>query len=105
MDRCTTRLSTAVVLAIAPLLASGAGDAAAGKARIGTCMACHGADGKGTTPDYPNLAGQSEKYLVSAINAYKSGARSNPIMKPMASLLSDADVDNVAAYYASLPCK
>ena len=60
-----------------------AGDAAAGKAKIVTCMACHGQDGKGTTPDYPNIGGQSEKYLVIALKAYKSGARDNAIMKPM----------------------
>ena len=68
-------------------------------------MACHGQDGKGTTPDYPNLGGQSEKYLVIALKAYKSGARENAIMKPMVAALSDTDIENVAAYYASQPCK
>jgi cytochrome c553 len=83
-----------------------AGDAAAGKQKIGTCMACHGANGKATAPIYPNLAGQSEQYLVSALKAYKSGDRNNPIMKPMAATLSDTDVENVAAYYSSQdPCK
>ena len=50
------------------------------------------------------LAGE-EKYLVSALKAYKSGGRNNPIMKPMVAALSDADIENVAAYYASQPCK
>jgi cytochrome c553 len=87
-------------------LPAAAGDAAAGKAKIGVCMACHGQSGKGTTPDYPNIGGQSEKYLVSALKAYKSGARNNPIMKPMVAALSDVDLENVAAYYASQdPCK
>lgn len=83
-----------------------AGDPEAGKAKIGTCMACHGQNGKATAPIYPNIGGQNEKYLVDALKAYKSGARNNPIMKPMAAMLSDTDVENVAAYYASQdPCK
>jgi cytochrome c553 len=100
-------IKSCIAVAALTLLAGPAmaGDAAAGKAKIGTCTACHGQDGKGTTPDYPNLAGQSEKYLVTAIKAYKDGGRNNPIMKPMVMTLSDADVENVAAYYASLPCK
>ena len=67
-------------------------------------MACHGNNGKGTTPEYPNLCGQNEKYLVIALKAYKDGTRNNPIMKPMAAMLSDADVENVAAYYAAQKC-
>ena len=83
-----------------------AGDAKAGEAKIGACMACHGKDGKGTTPIYPNIGGQSEQYLVAALKAYKSGERNNAIMKPMAAMLSDTDIENVAAYYASQnPCK
>ncbi len=81
--------------------AAQAGDAAAGKEKIATCIACHGANGKATAPNYPNLSGQSEQYLSEAIKAYKSGARNNPIMKPMVASLSDADVENIAAYYAS----
>ena len=95
---------TAAGLALAAVPAT-AGDAEAGKSKIGICMACHGKDGKGTTADYPNIGGQNEKYLVSALKAYKSGGRDNPIMKPMVATLSDADVENVAAYYASQPCK
>jgi len=95
---------TAAGLALAAVPAT-AGDAAAGKSKIGICMACHGKDGKGTTADYPNIGGQNEKYLVSALKAYKSGGRDNPIMKPMVATLSDTDVENVAAYYASQPCK
>lgn len=82
-----------------------AGDPAAGKQKTATCMACHGANGKATAPIYPNLAGQNELYLVEAIKAYQSGARNNPIMKPMVMSLSRADVENVAAYYASQRCQ
>jgi len=105
MKALITCFATALALcAVSPVAV--AGDAAAGKAKIGTCTACHGNDGKATAPIYPNLCGQSEQYLVIAIKAYKSGARENPLMKPMVAMLSDADVDNVAAYYASMDaCK
>ncbi len=77
------------------------GDPAAGKQKIGTCMACHGANGKATAPIYPNLGGQNQQYLASALKAYKSGDRNNPIMKPMVAPLSNADIENIAAYYSS----
>jgi cytochrome c553 len=54
---------------------------------------------------YPNLAGQKEQYLVDAIKAYKSGARENAMMKPMVASLSDADVENLAAYFSSQTCQ
>lgn len=82
-----------------------AGDAAAGEKKTATCVACHGKDGISIAPNYPNLACQKEKYLVKAIKDYKSGARNDPMMKPMVASLSDEDIDNLAAYYASLNCK
>ena len=85
--------------------ASAGGDAAAGKAKAVTCTACHGQDGMGIAPEYPNLACQKEKYLVKSIKAYKSGARNDPLMKPMVAALSDADIENLAAYYSTLNCK
>jgi len=81
-----------------------AGDAEAGKAKAAMCVACHGQDGIGTQPIYPNLAGQKVQYLITSLKAYKSGARDNPIMKPMAAGLSDEDIENLAAYYSSLEC-
>ncbi len=101
-DMKTMVLGLAAAVALGALSSTvHAGNPAAGKQKIGTCMACHGANGKATTPIYPNLAGQNEKYLIEAIKAYKSGARNNPMMKPMVAALSDADIENVAAYYAS----
>lgn len=82
-----------------------AGDAAAGKAKAVICAACHGPDGKAAIPTYPNLKGQNEGYIKLAIKAYQSGARSGgqaDIMAGIAKSLSDADVDNVAAYFSSL---
>jgi cytochrome c553 len=82
-----------------------AGDAAAGQAKAAICAACHGADGIAVIPGYPNLKGQNEQYIVSSINAYKNKERNGglaAVMQAQASMLSDADVANLAAYYANL---
>ena len=81
-----------------------AGDASAGKAKSATCAGCHGATGSSNNPMYPNLAGQKEQYLVKAINAYRSGERGDPMMKAMVGALSDADVENLAAFFSSQSC-
>lgn len=81
-----------------------AGDAAAGQAKAAVCAACHGQDGKSPIdPSYAILAGQHEDYLVTALKAYRSGQRKNAIMGAQAQQLSTADINNLAAYYASLP--
>ncbi len=82
-----------------------AGDASAGKAKSTTCVACHGATGTSSIPNYPNLCGQKEAYLTKAIKAYQSGARNEPMMKPMVANLSDDDVANLAAYFSSQKCQ
>jgi len=82
-----------------------AGDAAAGKAKAAACAACHGANGMATVKTYPNLAGQNAPYLVSALKAYKAKQRSGgqaAVMYGMVASLSDADMENLAAYYSSL---
>jgi cytochrome c553 len=89
-------------LALITTAATGA-DIDAGKAKAAVCAACHGGNGISIIPDYPNLAGQKVKYLESTIKAYRDGERKNPIMSPMAAGLSDSDVANLAAYFASLP--
>lgn len=80
-----------------------AGDAAKGKAKSAVCVACHGANGISMIPMYPNLAGQKAQYLESSLKAYRDGERKNMVMAPMAKGLSDEDIANLAAYYASLP--
>ena len=79
-----------------------AGDAAAGKAKSAMCASCHGADGIGLTPLYPNLAGQKEAYLVKQMTAFRDGTRKDPLMAPMAMGLTDEDIANLAAYYAEM---
>src|ERR1700687_97642 len=84
--------------------AQAAGDAQAGKAKAGACAGCHGANGEGVKPN-PALAGKPEGEIVQALMDYKSGKRANLIMKTFATQLSDQDMANVAAYYASLKAK
>ncbi|GAL23678.1 cytochrome c553 [Vibrio variabilis] len=82
-----------------------AADIAAGKAKAAVCAACHGADGIAVIPGYPNLKGQNEQYLVTSIKAYKNKERNGglaAVMQAQASMLSDEDIANLAAYYASL---
>lgn len=67
-----------------------------------TCVACHGQDGIGVSPAWPTLAGQHEDYLEHALNQYRAGERTDPVMSQMAAALTDADVRALAAYYASL---
>ncbi|HEX5515110.1 MAG TPA: cytochrome c [Gammaproteobacteria bacterium] len=78
------------------------GDIAAGKAKSAVCAACHGENGIGLAPMYPNLAGQKEQYLVKQTKAFRDGGRQDPMMSPMATGLTDADIANLAAYYSSL---
>ena len=82
-----------------------AGDIEAGKAKSAVCAACHGGEGISPTPIWPNLAGQKEQYLVVQITAFRDGTRQNAQMAPMVANLSDEDIANLAAYYASLGCK
>lgn len=77
------------------------GDAKAGKALAGKCASCHGEDGNAPAPNFPRLAGQYESYLVKAIEDYQAGKRSNPIMQSMVQGLSEEDIKNISAYYAS----
>ena len=78
-----------------------AGDAAAGKAKSVVCSACHGVDGTSVNPMWPNLKGQKEMYLVNQIKAFRDGTRKDPTMAPMVAALTDDDIANLAAYYAS----
>mgnify|MGYP001765550732 CR=1 FL=1 len=99
-----------VSAALALLVCNGAqaGDAAAGKAKSAVCAACHGPDGNSATPMWPKLAGQGEAYLVKQLTEFRLGAqtegkkgRFEPSMAPMAAPLSDADIADLAAYFAS----
>lgn len=79
-----------------------AGDAAAGKGKAALCAACHGPDGISSSDIWPNLKGQKYSYIVKQIKAFRDGSRKDPSMQPMVAALSDADIENLAAYYSSL---
>jgi len=91
-------LTMAMIFASATAMA---GDAVAGKAKSAMCASCHGLTGISLSPLWPNLAGQKEQYLIKQIKAFRDGTRQDPMMAPMVAALSDADIDNLAAYYSS----
>jgi cytochrome c553 len=93
----------AVIGWISPSLAAGSKDA--GQAKSATCMACHGVDGNSVNPEWPNLAGQHSAYIVEQLTAFKAGGRKNDLMSPMAMILSDEDMADLAAYYSSQAIK
>lgn len=102
-------LSCSMAMAQAPAPAPAqapapAGDAKAGSQLIQRCQGCHGIEGWRTAyPEVytvPRIGGQHSAYLVSALNAYKSGARRHPGMRGIAVSLSDKDMADLAAYYA-----
>jgi len=79
-------------------------DISKGKKRAEVCMACHGENGHSVAPGYPHLAGQDGDYLVKALQAYRGGQlRQDPTMTEMAKPLTDADIENIAAFFSSLP--
>jgi cytochrome c553 len=69
------------------------------------CAGCHGANGLSANPEWPNLAGQNTGYLVASLNAFKDGSRNHRVMTSVAKTLGDADIENLAAYYAGVSCK
>ena len=89
-----------VVLLLLTNVAVAAGDAAAGKEKASTCTSCHGVDGQGTD-DKTKISGLSVGKFKEAMQAYKSGERKNAMMEMFAKKLSDQDVEDLAAYYAS----
>lgn len=97
-------LSSICLVAVCPG-AGHAGDVKAGRAKAMMCQACHGTDGLSKTPEAPNLAGQTEPYLITQLQAFKSGARKNDAMSLVAPSLSDTDVEDLAAYFSAIEVK
>lgn len=78
-----------------------AGSAEKGQAKAAPCVACHGVNGNSVNPEWPNLAGQHETYIKRQLAAFKNDARQNPLMTPMAKPLSDEDMADLGAFFAS----
>ena len=89
------------LLSFIPAVAFSAGDAAAGQNKSAVCNACHGTTGVAVQPIYPNLGGQHQDYLSKSLHAFRSGERQNAIMSGFAANLSDTDIEDIAAWYAS----
>ena len=105
MKSALTVLSFGAILAFASTQVLARGNAENGKKKATTCFACHGADGNAVDPQYPRLAGQYDAYIQQVLHEYKDGRRNNAIMKGMDAALSDQDIEDVAAYFSSLPTK
>jgi cytochrome c553 len=75
----------------------------AGRAKASTCVACHGPEGVAAAPQWPNLAGQHETYLLVALEHYKDGARVDLVMNPLMAPLDDQSIEELAAFFAAQP--
>ncbi len=82
-----------------------AGDAAKGKAKSATCVACHGATGTSANPLWPNLCSQKDQYMFKQLVAFKNGGRKDPLMAPMSAPLSFDDMRNLSTFFAAQKCK
>jgi cytochrome c553 len=90
----------AAVFLISPLFANAA-DTDTGRVRAQSCVACHGAGGNSTDPAIPSLAGQPEQALATALYQFREGNRKNAVMSPLAAELSNAEMNDLAAYFNS----
>jgi cytochrome c553 len=77
-------------------------DAQAGRTKAQACVVCHGQFGVGTLPNAPHLAGQPQPYLAEQLKAFRSGKRTNEVMSVIAKPLTDADITDLADWYASV---
>lgn len=101
MSRFFIVILSAVIAGIAPQFLKAQGDPAAGQAKSALCATCHGADGNSVLAINPKLAGQNASYIVKQLIDFKSGARPGPTMAAMVLALSEEDMADIAAWYAS----
>ena len=99
--KMTFALLVPLLLLSVPATPALAGDATAGAQKSAVCGACHGATGSSINPEWPNLAGQQESYIVAQLQSFKQAIRDNPLMMPNAALLSDQDMQDLGAHFAS----
>jgi cytochrome c553 len=102
VSRQGAALAVAAAFALAAAPSPALADAAAGRGKAQMCAPCHGANGLAVTPNTPHLAGQPEPYLVDQLKAYRSGKRAHEVMGVVAKPLTDADISDLAAWFASL---
>jgi len=100
------RLSVLVVCFFSALLSTSAfavGDIEAGRAKAAMCVGCHGTNGNSNNPVWPKLAGQHAFYTEKELKDFQNGKRKDATMAPMAAGLSGVDIENLAAFFASVP--
>lgn len=104
MTAVRTLIAALALLSVSAALAppGSAADIAAGKKRAMQCSVCHGPNGIAVNPDAPNLAGESAGYIERQLKAFRSGERKNEQMSIMAQALTDADIQNLAAWYSAM---
>ncbi len=93
----------AALLILAAYAAPAAAGAEEGKAKAATCVACHGENGNSASPAFPSLSGQPKQFIVSALFQFREGKRQNEIMSPLAAKMSNADMNDLAAYFSAQP--
>lgn len=103
--RTTLLLLPGLALVLAQALPVLAADAAAGRQKARQCQTCHGIDGIAKIPIAPHLAGESQIYLQTQLKAFRSGKREHEMMSVVAKDLSDEDIADLAAWYASIQIK
>ena len=97
-----TSTALGLLLAVLGPNGAGAGDPALGRQKAKMCRTCHGIDGLARIPSAPHIAGESQIYIVTQLKAFRSGKRTHEIMSVIAQQLSDADIDNLAAWYSGI---
>ena len=102
MNPLLRALLLCATLSVHPAVQAIGGDPGAGKAKAHACAVCHGTMGISINPGAPHLAGQPAVYLLEQLHDFKSGKRQNPVMSVIAKPLSEKDMQDLAAWYASI---
>jgi cytochrome c553 len=95
--------SAATLALIVSAQAAYAADAAAGRQKAQSCAACHGPNGNSTNPAMPSLAAQPQQFIATQLLMFREGNRKDPQMSPMAAKLTNADINDLAAYFSAQP--
>jgi cytochrome c553 len=101
----TLKIGFALLLGAGSTGSAYAGDVKAGAALADKCQTCHGLDGLAKIAEAPNIAGQSELYLIKQLTAFKNGERQNEMMSLVAPNLSDTEIADLASYYSAIEIK
>ena len=101
--RARAAASAAALLMLAIYAAPAAAGAEEGRAKAAACVACHGENGNSASPAFPSLSGQPKQFIVSSLFQFREGKRQNEVMSPMAAKLSNADMNDLAAWFSAQP--